>query len=179
MGGSLSQRSKLSGKKCPRKQTNPKSFVASSLSNCVANDCARKDEENVPCTNSFSNNDVLEMKEGNTASWDVEEEKEKDNGGNELKGFSKSEVTVIDTSCPEWKTEKFVFRNNSVWKVREKKGKSKFFGKKKRKGSFGTFDKEVKLLDQCQFGSSVETNTQELITPSAHVRTNLVFLYFA
>ncbi|XP_028806730.1 uncharacterized protein LOC114761508 isoform X2 [Neltuma alba] len=167
MGSSLSQSYKLSGKKCPRKQTNPKSFIASSVSNSRIIDCARKDEKNVPCTNSSSNNLELERNQENIAGWDVEEEeegKDKDSGGNELKGFSKSEVTVVDTSCPEWKVDRLVFRKNNVWKVRDRKGKSKVFGKKKRKGSFG-LDKELRLLD-CQFRSPLKTDREEFRTLS-------------
>lgn len=181
VGGSLSRSSKLSGKKCPRKQTNPKFFVTSSLRNNSIDCCARKDD-NAPATNSFSN-DAAELKKENMDCCDVEEEK--DNGGNELRGFSKSEVTVIDTSCSGWKVEKFVFRKNNVWKVRERKGKSKFFAKKKSKGSFG-FDnhnsaigkKEPKLL-QYQFGSSSEKDRGEFVTPSTPVRAYTAFLYFA
>ncbi|PQQ04430.1 hypothetical protein Pyn_41105 [Prunus yedoensis var. nudiflora] len=43
------------------------------------------------------------------------------------------EVTVIDTSCGVWKTEKVVFRRKNVWKVREKKAKVRKFGRRKRK----------------------------------------------
>ncbi|KAI9110750.1 hypothetical protein K1719_018188 [Acacia pycnantha] len=165
MGSSLSQSYKLSGKKCPRKQTNPKSFVASSsVSNSrIIIDCARKDEKNVPCTNSSSNNLELERNEENVAGWDLEEDesKEKESGGNELlKGFSKSEVTVIDTSFPEWKVDKLVYRKNNVWKFRERRGKSKVTGKKKRKECFGFDNKELRLLDS-QFRSPLETDTEE------------------
>ncbi|KAF7816625.1 uncharacterized protein G2W53_030594 [Senna tora] len=183
VGGSLSRSSKLSGKKCPRKQTNPKSFVASSsLRYSSSIECCARKDENAPATNS-SNHDAAELKEENLDCCDVEEEK--DNGGNELRGFSKSEVTVIDTSCPGWKVEKFVFRKNNVWKVRERKGKSKFFAKKKSKGTFG-FDnhhntavqkKEHKHLEY-QFDSSLEKD-REFITPSTLVRAFIAFLYFA
>jgi hypothetical protein len=62
-----------------------------------------------------------------------EEEELEEKGERELKGYSKSEVTVIDTSCAVWKTEKVVFRRKSVWKVREKKTKLRSFGRNKRK----------------------------------------------
>ncbi|XP_028790781.1 uncharacterized protein LOC114746691 [Neltuma alba] len=153
MGGRLS-----SGKKCPRKQTNPKFFFASSLRNTGIVDCARKDD-NVPAPNSF-NNDTAKRQEEGLDCCDVEEEKEND--GNELRGFSKSEVTMIDTSCPGWKAEKFVFRKGNVWKVRERKGKSKSFSKKKNKGTLGFVNhdsagakKEPKFMEY-QFGSNRE-----------------------
>ena len=62
-----------------------------------------------------------------------EEEELEERGEREMKGYSKSEVTVIDTSCEVWKTEKVVFRRKSVWKVREKKSKVRSFGRNKRK----------------------------------------------
>ncbi|XP_072976059.1 uncharacterized protein [Typha angustifolia] len=34
---------------------------------------------------------------------------------------SKTEVTVIDTSAPVWKSQKLIFRKGMVWKVRDKK----------------------------------------------------------
>ncbi|KAK7317078.1 hypothetical protein RJT34_01007 [Clitoria ternatea] len=98
MGATLTKTSK----KCPRKQTNPKIFIPSSSSAAAA----PSREAAVP----------------------EEEEAVADRGeeeGNELKGFTKSEVTVIDTSCPGWKVDKLVFRKNNVWKVRERKPKSK------------------------------------------------------
>ncbi|TQD94526.1 hypothetical protein C1H46_019771 [Malus baccata] len=50
-----------------------------------------------------------------------------------MKGYSRSEVTVIDTSCGVWKTDKLVFRRKNVWKVREKKVKGRSSGRHKRK----------------------------------------------
>ncbi|KAM7274554.1 hypothetical protein ACFE04_016420 [Oxalis oulophora] len=40
----------------------------------------------------------------------------------ELFEFSRSEVTVIDTSFDVWKFDKLFFRKKNVWKVRDKKG---------------------------------------------------------
>ena len=86
---------------------------------------------------------------------------------------------MIDTSCEEWKVDKVVFRKENVWKVREKKGKCKFFGRKKRKGSFGGFDdKEVGVLDS-QFKPQLETDNEEFefSMQSTQVRVIMVFLY--
>ncbi|KAI4307026.1 hypothetical protein L6164_030261 [Bauhinia variegata] len=183
MGGSLCQSSKLSGKKCPRKQNNPKFFFASSLSNSGIkekdSDCTRKDD-NVPAATTSFNNDRVDMKEESLDCGDIlDDEKEMEQNGNDLLGFSKSEVTVIDTSCPVWKVDKLVFRKNDVWKVREKKGKSKPFVRKKRKGTLGldkscAEKKKPKLLHP-QFEPSLETKTEEFITPSSQVRTSNVF----
>ncbi|GAU43674.1 hypothetical protein TSUD_302370 [Trifolium subterraneum] len=103
----------LTTKKCPRKQTNPKIFLASSTTTAAVNTLATT---------------------GGVAPVEVENRGEEGEDGEEdLKGFTKSEVTVIDTSCSVWKVDKFVFRKNSVWKVRERKQKNKFFAKKKSK----------------------------------------------
>lgn len=54
----------------------------------------------------------------------------------DLSGFSRTEVTVIDTSCGSWKFEKMLFRRKNVWKVRDKKSKGMInIGRKKRKAS--------------------------------------------
>ncbi|KAL6123011.1 hypothetical protein ACLB2K_075534 [Fragaria x ananassa] len=128
-----------SGKKVPRKQTHPRLCVTSKhkSSGSIGNDV--NDLTTVPSLN--SKNEV-----------ELEEK-----GGRELKGYSKSEVTVIDTSCEVWKTEKLVFRRMSVWKVREKKSKLMSFGRNKRKvvsGDDGIEEKrkknkEAEVSDQC------------------------------
>ncbi|CAN6709283.1 unnamed protein product [Malus baccata var. baccata] len=68
---------------------------------------------------------------GGECEGEEEEEEEEDKG--EMKGYSRSEVTVIDTSCGVWKTDKLVFRRKNVWKVREKKVKGRSSGRHKRK----------------------------------------------
>ncbi|KAL3651260.1 hypothetical protein CASFOL_004262 [Castilleja foliolosa] len=55
-----------------------------------------------------------------------------------LVGFSRTEVTVIDTSYESWKFEKFLYRKKNVWKVRDKKMKSESVGRKKKQKSSGT-----------------------------------------
>jgi len=99
----------LTSKKCPRKQANPKIFLPSSTSTITVNAPADA---------------VVEVENRGV---------EGEDGDEDLKGFTKSEVTVIDTSCPVWKVDKFVFRKNSVWKIRERKQKNKFVAKKKSK----------------------------------------------
>ncbi|CAA0827946.1 Unknown protein [Striga hermonthica] len=46
-----------------------------------------------------------------------------ENGGRDvdLVGFTRMEVTVIDTSYESWKFDKFLYRKRNVWKVRDKK----------------------------------------------------------
>lgn len=107
----------ITSKKCPRKQTNPKIFIPSStiISTTTANAPAAT---------------------GVDAAVDVENRGvEGEDGEEDFKGFTKSEITVIDTSCPVWKVDKFVFRRNNVWKIRERKQKNKFVAKKKSKST--------------------------------------------
>ncbi|KAF5442651.1 hypothetical protein F2P56_035290 [Juglans regia] len=136
--------SKLSGKKFPRKQAIPKSLTTSTISNTHLQHqkqqevkspaCASKDD-NGPRTASFnSDNSSKETKEGNVGEEEEERvEEEEDKGERELVGYSRSEVTVIDTSFGVWKSDKVVYRRKNTWKVREKRGKVRSFGRKKRK----------------------------------------------
>lgn len=187
MGGS-DESSRLSGKKIPRKQTNPRlcSVSASHSSNASvvedkkSSDCARKAEAAVAAVtaslNSDSNSLVETTKAAGNADVDVDgsedddEEEEEEEGERQLKGYSRSEVTVIDTSFGSWKSEKLVFRRKNVWKVREKKGKFRGFGRKKRKGNDacgGDVDivvggkKKAKVL----LASDQEVNGDQCMTP--------------
>ncbi|KAK7410765.1 hypothetical protein VNO78_01839 [Psophocarpus tetragonolobus] len=127
MGATLTQ----TNKKCPRKQTNPKIFLASSAATTIAASAAPSSAYAV----------VPQVEEEAPADRADEEE------GNELKGFSKSEVTVIDTSCPGWKVDKFVFRKNNVWKVRERKPKNKFLAKRKSNSTLSPRHVDVNAID--------------------------------
>lgn len=131
--------SRLSGKKIPRKQTAPKSLTTSTASNNIhlrqveeekSPSCTPKDES-TPATASFGTDNSLT--EGKEANVEEEEEEEEEKDERELVGYSTSDVTVIDTSFGVWKSEKVVYRRKNVWKVREKRGKVRSFGRKKRK----------------------------------------------
>lgn len=131
--------SKLSRKKFPRKQAIPKSLTTSTISithpqrhkqqEVKSPDCASKDD-GLRVASLNSDNSLKETKEGNVGK---EEEEEEDEGERELVGYSRSEVTVIDTSFGVWKSDKVVYRRKNMWKVREKRGKVRSFGRKKRK----------------------------------------------
>ncbi|XP_074354791.1 uncharacterized protein LOC141693549 isoform X2 [Apium graveolens] len=75
------------------------------------------------------------------------DDEEEDTCRTDLSRFSRTEVTVIDTSVENWKFEKVLFRRKNVWKVRDKKSKSVInVDRKNRKGSgFGDFQGEKKL----------------------------------
>lgn len=63
----------------------------------------------------------------------------------DLSTFSKTEVTVIDTSVVGWKTEKVIFRRGTVWKVRDRKVWTAW--RKKRKLGLAGKGKEKNLAD--------------------------------
>ncbi|CAI0431554.1 unnamed protein product [Linum tenue] len=135
-----------------RKQTNPK-FCA-----LPASPALRGDEKAAGVTNSSlnsnSNSNIVRSKRGGDG---VDEEKDKDEcsrgdvegcgGDRELKGYSRSEVTVIDTSYEVWKFDKLVFRKRNIWKVRDKKGKSWVSAavKKKRKKGSGRLERKLSI----------------------------------
>ncbi|CAJ1974480.1 unnamed protein product [Sphenostylis stenocarpa] len=136
MGATLTK----TNKKCPRKQTNPKIFLASSAAN-----------SSIPAVSATAATAPVAPSSGDAVVPEVEEEPAGDRGneeeGNELKGFTKSEVTVIDTSCSGWKVDKFVFRKNNIWKVRERKPKNKFLAKRKSNSTLPTRDVDVNAID--------------------------------
>ncbi|XP_057774132.1 uncharacterized protein LOC130993316 [Salvia miltiorrhiza] len=129
-GDKCSNSTKL--KKSARKQTNPRICAFSGNGSRDNDDAApgkvtllRSDDRN----SGLNGVKVLHR-------WETEEE----GVGREanLVGFSRTEVTIIDTSYESWKFEKLLYRKKNVWKVRDKKGKSVIMGgKKKRKMSEG------------------------------------------
>lgn len=125
-------------KKSCRKQANPKPCLVSTEDQ--SSGCVRKDED-APVENETKNIEIEE------------------DGERELVGYSRNEVTVIDTSCAEWKFEKLVYRKRNVWKVREKKGKSRIIGRKKRKAN--GFDGIVHAKKKLKLSNGA---------PSKHVR---------
>ncbi|KAK3232026.1 hypothetical protein Dsin_003907 [Dipteronia sinensis] len=141
-GGGEPDRSRR--KKSSRKQTNPRICLVSTAAAAAEEEeerssgwCERKDE-NAPAENANVSNAVDRGGDGDCGNEEEEGgggEFDKGGGERELFGFSRNEVTVIDTSCMDWKFEKLVYRKRNVWKVREKKGKSKIVGRKRRKGS--------------------------------------------
>ncbi|XP_038877117.1 uncharacterized protein LOC120069436 isoform X2 [Benincasa hispida] len=136
-----SRNSKCSGKKYPRKQSNPKICSLPSVTNVdyvdVKNLCCLQKEDNILSSNSDNSSkgcidagsDIVQ----NVCLKVVEEEVGDEKCEKELKGYSKSEVTVIDTSDDVWKSDKLIFRRKNVWKVKDKKGKLRSYGRKKRK----------------------------------------------
>ncbi|XP_038708044.1 uncharacterized protein LOC120003229 isoform X2 [Tripterygium wilfordii] len=155
--------SRLSGKKSFRKQTNPKCCVFSSTrsqkyENVGAAMATSLDSRSNSKGTRGQNNvnvDCHEVEEEEQEEEEVEEERE------ELKGYSRNEVTVIDTSCEVWKFEKMVFRRNNVWKVRNKKGKPRSVWGKKRKNSGSEFHANLAAKKKSRVFSDKEANHDE------------------
>ncbi|CAN0922750.1 hypothetical protein LINGRAHAP2_LOCUS33209 [Linum grandiflorum] len=128
MGGPATS---ISGTKSARKQTNPKFFpvppppeddkavvavaVASSFNSDhnsnINDDCGGGDDDDVEEEEEDECRDERCRSDG------------RGGGDEELKGYSRSEVTVIDTSYEVWKFDKLLFRRKNDWKVRDKKGR--------------------------------------------------------
>ncbi|XWS48653.1 hypothetical protein CRYUN_Cryun13aG0094600 [Craigia yunnanensis] len=141
--GEQPQTSRFSKKKTSRKQTNPRICIIktpnvnSSKEQKSCSDSVRKDENIHALTTSLNSREEAKREskeEGDVNNVeDEDEEEEKEKGEKELLGYSRSEVTVIDTSSEVWKVDKLIFRRKNIWKVKDKKGKSRTVRRKKRK----------------------------------------------
>ncbi|XP_042505620.1 uncharacterized protein LOC122082214 [Macadamia integrifolia] len=114
----------------------------------------------------------------------------------DLSSYSCVEVTIIDTSCSVWKSEKLLFRKRDVWKVREKKSisgnlnvfrrkreakesrkkvggmkKTKLFKSDKKGGG-----KKKRKLSQTPLSTSKEAGREELTYPSNKVRVPIAIV---
>ncbi|KAF7149473.1 hypothetical protein RHSIM_Rhsim03G0215300 [Rhododendron simsii] len=149
------------GKKCSRKQPNPRVCAISTSSNV----------ETVPSSGENSCADVKERSERLRAAREENADFEEDEDCyDDLSGFSRTEVTVIDSSCASWKNEKLLFRRKNMWRVREKKSRSVRVGAKKRKGrpleeESGGGEKKQKRCDLSKDGVDGESRT---VMPSSN-----------
>lgn len=196
MGGSDNS---LPNKKCSRKQPNPKfcTAVDSPGSNTRNNNSGSnenalalmKNESSSPMSDHYSGVGMAKDRSSDEQLKLVDDVKCGDEGETEkgcasLLGFSRTEVTVIDTSFATWKFEKMLFRKKNVWKVRDKNGKTVNLGKKKKKrkssaidngNSGGAEEKKQKVLHgQCSLskkgsGGAINEVSQKLL----HVYVNL------
>ncbi|KAH1037889.1 hypothetical protein J1N35_039632 [Gossypium stocksii] len=171
--GEKAQTSRFSRKKASRKQTNPRICTFKTPEEQKSSsDNVRNDKDILVSTR--SSNSREESKEAGENN-NVEEDKEEGEGEGEreLKGYSRSEVTVIDTSCPVWKVDKLIFRRKNIWKVKDKKGKSRTIGRKKRKpppsdlNNVGISNKKPKI-SSLELRSLKETSGRECGSPANH-----------
>lgn len=156
----------FSKKKGSRKQANPR-FCGSNENNnelCSSDDLRRDKSENGLA--SSGDNSLNETREKNAAKFDVEgEEREDVDVDVDLKAYSRSEVYVIDTSLPDWKFDGWVFRKNDEWKIKEKKGKSRVFGGKKRKLLMSTLNNDKSDKDDQKKKMMKMDNNEEGFLP--------------
>ncbi|XP_022736369.1 uncharacterized protein LOC111289519 isoform X2 [Durio zibethinus] len=137
--GEQAQTSRFSRKKASRKQTNPRiCIIKTPKVNSTDKQKSRSDnvrkEDNIPSlTTSLKSSEEEKRESKDEDENNNVEEEEKVKGERELVGYSRSEVTVIDTSCEVWKVDKLIFRRQKIWKVKDKKGKSCTVGRKKSK----------------------------------------------
>lgn len=123
-------------KKSARKQTNPR---ICSFSNNGGHDNNNAAPGKAALLRSGDSNSGVEgVKE--LDKWETEGEGVARDGN--LVGFSRTEVTVIDTSYESWKFEKLLYRKKNVWKVRDKKGKSEIVGSKKKRKVSGAMEED-------------------------------------
>ncbi|CAI9086983.1 OLC1v1020931C1 [Oldenlandia corymbosa var. corymbosa] len=174
--------------KCSRKQPNPRfcGSLNSPAFSCINNNDAAALSTDHPAAkihsasaSPVSNEGLVKFVENlNSGEEDYEDEEAKGKGKSfNLSGFSRTEVTVIDTSVASWKFEKMLFRKKNVWKVRDKKGSktANLTKKKKRKmndnhavgdddenaSSGGGSVKKAKVVDvQCGVAASQEGHHQ-------------------
>ncbi|KAK8656142.1 hypothetical protein V6N13_108701 [Hibiscus sabdariffa] len=166
--GERAQSSRFPKKKSSRKQTNPRICVFNTPDvnpteeQKSSSDNVRNDKDSLVSTRSLSSREEAKREseqgsENNTNVNEKEEEEAEDKGGErELVGYSRSEVTVIDTSCEVWKVDKLIFRRKNIWKVKDKKGKSRTIGRKKRKPPPPSDDNNVGVCNKKQKTSSSE-----------------------
>ena len=188
--GEQAQTSRFSRKKTSRKQTNPRICIIktpnvnSSEEQQSGSDNVRKDE-NIPASTASLNSreeakrESKEEGDDNSVEEEEDEEEEKEKGEKELLGYSRSEVTVIDTSSEVWKVDKLIFRRKNIWKVKDKKGKSRTVGGKKRKApppppppddnNVGVCNKKRKISSS-ELRSLKETSGRKCGSPTNHVR---------
>ncbi|KAI3411242.1 uncharacterized protein J3R85_018218, partial [Psidium guajava] len=179
-------------RKSSRKQPNPRFFPNSrtcdasageKISDCAAAAAAARGENagwRTPSADLESDAVDRTVRGVDADGEEEEEEEEKESGDNkDLVGYSRSEVTVIDTSCESWKFEKVLYRRKNVWKVRDRKGKVRScIGRKKRKLGDGSEDgivvgkKKLKVsgfeVDELSEEQNVENGKGETSKELAH-----------
>ncbi|XP_074291801.1 uncharacterized protein LOC141618601 [Silene latifolia] len=155
-------------KKNGRKQANPRFFNSSNLEVknndlCSSDDLRRDKSDNALASSgdhslnrgncdvnngNDNDNDNAKVRDG-----EAEEEEEE---MIDMKEYTRSEVTVIDTSFEEWKSDKWVFRKKDVWKVRDKK-RGKGSGKKRKV----LVDENVELKKKDEEGCRIDVEMKK------------------
>ncbi|GFY84016.1 hypothetical protein Acr_03g0007900 [Actinidia rufa] len=128
---------RINGKKSSRKQANPRICILSTSSTVETENGASAivpSSGDNSCAEIKQASDPIRLMKEENVNVDVDVEEDEKSYA-DLSAFSRTDVTVIDSSCPVWKCEKLLFRRKNVWRVREKKSKSTKIGAKKRKAN--------------------------------------------
>ncbi|GMP25017.1 hypothetical protein CsSME_00002076 [Camellia sinensis var. sinensis] len=169
--GDPNDSSRIHSKKSSRKQPNPRICLVSTPSNVDSeNDALRSSGDNSCAEVKQTSDDHPSRlrKEENVENVDVDFG-EDDKFHADLSAFSRTDVTVIDTSVPLWKCEKLLFRRKNVWRVREKKSKSTAIGMKKRKANLLEDESNGGEKKPKRRASSKDANGEECMMPSNQV----------
>ncbi|KAG6523834.1 uncharacterized protein LOC122048225 [Zingiber officinale] len=105
----------IKAKKSAWKQPNPRACIPS-VSDSI--DGCREPPMASPPSN--ADNSVVEAKKSRTKMC-RKRGTARGSTDSDLSACSRTDVTVIDTSHPGWKSKKVIFRNGNMWKVRDKK----------------------------------------------------------
>lgn len=138
-GGEEGESSRTFSFKSSRKQPNPRFFRVSLLDTELPSSSNELRRENIHNNNNHTNNGCGIRNTTTTTTTTIQYDPTKvgfgdDDENVDLKAYTRSEVTIIDTSFDDWKCDKWVFRKNNDWKIKDKKGcKSKSNGAKKKK----------------------------------------------
>lgn len=120
------------GPKNPRKQPNPRIFVISAAASNASSDPAGEEGD---CDGRLPAAPPAGVENGIAGTKTRRRRAPAPSGAaadsSDLAAYSRTDVTVIDTSSPSWKSQKIIFRKGSVWRVRDKKSWS--VSRKKRR----------------------------------------------
>nr|CAD1822034.1 unnamed protein product [Ananas comosus var. bracteatus] len=134
-------------KKSSRKQANPKACPPSASASAAADGAA--------CGGAPSSADNSVAEEATKGLKKKRAAAEGPSKDSDLAGYRRTDVTVIDTSSPGWKSVKLIYRKGKEWKVRVKKHWNACQKKKRTVGLVGEKGKE-----QSKLGSKDQENVR-------------------
>lgn len=150
-------------KRFSRKQVNPRVFAFSDNGNAdIDNFDTEKTSAKAASRSGDTYGGLEDLKESDGR------KDEGDGRDVDLPGFSRTEVTVIDTSYEQWKFEKLLLRKKNVWKVRDNKRTSEILGSKKRRKLSGCVedDRHAKKKHKVQDTDGCEPPLSRVYHPS-------------
>lgn len=147
-------------KKSARKQANPRICALSGNGSHESNAAPGK----------AGNVTLLRSTDSNCGAEGMKElDKLENEGDGNLTGFSRTEVTVIDTSYESWKFDKLLYRKKNVWKVRDKKGKSEIAVSKKKRKTSVAMEEDQRAVKKLKVDDEKEGSAEEGELPLTEV----------